>query len=117
MAKRTKDMTQVLRIPVTKDIVRTVEAIFKDRGVTVETWIALQMRALARYGGKTMIGLKDKMQAGKYTGELVDTVCRADTSYMAWTLGKFGKRYEPEVFQLVELLNGPIPENDQGELL
>lgn len=74
----------------------------KERGTTIETYIRLQLRAMTV--DKSMLKLADKMNFGKYYGELVEDVVRANPSYIRWLVCEStnGCRFDSDVLELLE---------------
>lgn len=78
--------------------------VLKSRGTDIETWFKLQLRAFSR-SGKSLLCLKDKIPFGKYAGELVEDVVRADTAYAIWMVAQnYTTKFDTDVHQLVQEL-------------
>jgi len=82
-------------------------AILGERGVDLEAYLGLHVRALAR--SKQLLTLRDKFTFGKYGGELVENVVRGDPRYMSWALANVTwTRFGPDVMALADELDGGI---------
>lgn len=81
---------------------KSVIALMKERGTTIETYVRLQLRAMT--GDKAMLCLSDKMNFGKYYGEPVEDVVRANPGYIRWIITKAenGCKFGPDVLALLE---------------
>lgn len=96
---------RTITIKVDASLYAEANTVLKDRGTDIDTWVQLQLRAFAK-GGKALIHLSDKMPFGKYQGELVENVVRADTKYAAWMVSQdFSSKYHPDVLALVSELS------------
>lgn len=83
------------RLVVDSDLLDEAENILARRGTTLENYLQLQLRALVsadkRYRPLT---LRDYMPYGKFKGENIENIIRAEPTYIAWLVG------ESETFSL-----------------
>lgn len=94
----------VTRISLPKDLVDEVNGMLAPRGTDVQTYLRLQLRAFRR--AKNILELADKMPFGKYQGEIIEDVVRADPGYVNWLLVNHDKvQFAPEVTALIEELD------------
>lgn len=101
MAKRKSDETVSIAIPA--DLATKAQEVLSLSGTDVETFVRLQLGAFCR--ARSILHLDDKMNFGKYIGEKVEDVVRADTNYAKWLLGLDGfAKFGPDVMLLVETL-------------
>lgn len=59
-------------------------SVLAERRTTMDDFVRLQLKRLTR--STKFYGLEDKLTFGKYREELLETVIRADPSYIAWCL-------------------------------
>lgn len=80
-------------------IQRAREKLETDRGLKLETYISMYLRVMLR--NKNILNLQDEMPFGKFSGEIVENVVRAEPDYIAWLIAQGGKtNFSPEVIQL-----------------
>jgi len=83
-------------------LVDQAKARLDTRGLTLSEYLALHLRLMVRVS-PSHLTLRDEMPFGKYRGEIVETVCRADPVYMTWLVSQNGKTgFDTDV---IELLN------------
>jgi hypothetical protein len=84
-------------------LVDDINAVLEQRGTNIETYIRLQLRAF-RHAGK-ILGLNDRLNFGKFSGELVEDVCRAEPGYVEWLIANStSARFHQDVLSLLEEL-------------
>jgi len=83
-----------------------VESYLKARGLTLDQAVGLYLRAMINTSERARsLRLADQMPYGKYAGERVDTILRAEPSYIAWLIANNeSTRWDPEVLRLLEEL-------------
>ena len=82
-------------------LVNDINAVLSQRGTDIETYIRLQLRAF-RHAGK-ILGLSDRLNFGKFSGELVEDVCRAEPGYIEWIVANSSSaRFHDDVLKLLE---------------
>lgn len=82
-------------------LVNDINAVLSQRGTNIETYIRLQLRAF-RHAGK-ILGLSDRLNFGKFSGELVEDVCRAEPGYLEWIIANSSSaRFHEDVLKLLE---------------
>lgn len=97
----------IVQIELQKDLVKTVQAILEARGTDLETYIRLQLRAFRT--SKTLLTLAEKMPFGKYAGEKIEDICRADTGYMDWIVSNStSARFDLDVLELLNALTSKV---------
>lgn len=88
-------------IKVNSDLLAEANDILNARGTTLETFVRLHLRAMTRY--KRILSLSDTMIFGKYYGERVEDVVRANPGYMVWLLAQDGAtKFDTDVLELLE---------------
>lgn len=84
-------------------LVDDINAVLEQRGTNIETYIRLQLRAF-RHAGK-ILGLRDRLNFGKFSGELVEDVCRAEPGYVEWLIANStSARFHQDVLDILEEL-------------
>lgn len=80
----------------------TLKVKFAERGTDLETFIRLQLRAVSKT--TLILKLKDDLPFGKYAGEKIEDIVRADPSYMNWviTTNKNPGQFHEEILELLE---------------
>jgi hypothetical protein len=82
-------------------LVDDINAVLSQRGTDIETYIRLQLRAF-RHAGK-ILSLSDRLNFGKFSGELVEDVCRAEPGYIEWIVANSSSaRFHEDVLKLLE---------------
>lgn len=88
-------------IYIPKRLFDQASARLSERELDLDDYICLTLRLMLK--NKTVLRLADQMPFGKYAGETVETVCRADPAYVIWLINEKGKtRFDPEVHKLVD---------------
>jgi len=83
-----------------EQVTETLEA----RGTDLATYIQLHLRSFSR--AKMVLGLEDNINFGKYYGEKVENIVRADPSYIVYCLGLNGStKFSSDVMELLESLD------------
>lgn len=105
---------KTITIEVDAAVARAVEKKLKERGTDLETYFRLQIRALSR--NKIVIHLYDQMPFGKFAGEKVEDIVRAETSYMQWLFetSKNPAQWGEDVVGLLNSLTDPKPKKEQS---
>lgn len=86
------------------DLVRTVDATLSARGTDIGTYIRLQLRAFM--SAKAQLNLNSQMTFGKYMGEPVEAICRADPRYMEWLIANgTTAKFDVDVLRLLKSLD------------
>lgn len=94
-----------ISVKIDSSVYAAAAATLKARGIGLNTWLTLQLRAFA-CASKPIVGLADKMPFGKYYGDTVENVVRGDLAYATWMLDHWPDRYTSEVHELANELNG-----------
>ena len=74
-------MTEIVIDP---KLLKRANEILAERGTTMEQWLKLQLKSLIKH--RRVYNIREKLTFGKYEGEIVEDVIRADPSYMSWCL-------------------------------
>jgi len=86
-----------------KELVAQVTETLEARGTNLATYVQLHLRAFSR--SKAILGLSDKMSFGKYFGEVVENIVRADPGYIVYCIGLNGStKFGVDVMELLEAL-------------
>jgi hypothetical protein len=94
----------VVSIELDSDLVETVDAALSARGTDIATYIRLQLRAFK--AAKALLNLDSQMTFGKYTGEPVEAICRADPTYMEWLIANgTTAKFDVDVLRLLKSLD------------
>lgn len=106
-AMKPENMTRVVvRLP--PSLLGDLEPILAARELTIDKVIRLYLRSLVTTSKRTgAIGLADEMPIGKFKGEPLETVIRAEPKYVEWLLGKVETfRVTPDALDLIDELTG-----------
>lgn len=83
----TKPKTSAVTIHLPTQLYRDVSALLEDRHLTLDEVVRLYMRALLTTSKRGMaLGLDDDIGFGKYRGEKLEVVIRAEPSYIVWCM-------------------------------
>lgn len=97
--------TRAIHLP--KTLVDRAEERLGEREIELESYIAIHLRIMLK--NKNVLNLTDIMPFGKYSGEIVEDVCRVDPDYMSWMIVQNGKTsFAPDVSALVDSLQTKI---------
>lgn len=85
------------------ELVEKVQKVLAARGSDIFTYIRLQLRAFK--SSASPLNLGDKLPFGKYAGEIIEDVCRAEPSYVEWlTANASSAKFDVDVLALLEEL-------------
>lgn len=91
-------------------LIHSVQKVLDKRGIDVKTYIEMYLRSLSRDRLAPLL-LADVLNFGKYTGEVVETVCRADPKYIDYIIRSHEPdkmlRFDSEVNQLIDSILRP----------
>lgn len=82
-----------------------LEPVLDAKGLTVDEVCSLYLRTLVTASERTRaLSLSDEMPFGKFKGETLRVIIRAEPRYISWMLGLDGSnlRLEPEALDLLE---------------
>lgn len=93
-----------LKIEIPLPLLAKLEPIIKERGLTVSEVCGLYLRSLVTTSERNRaLDLDSEMPLGKFKGEQVGVVIRAEPRYVAWLLGTTTSfKLGPEALQLLE---------------
>ena len=98
MAK--KSTTEAIYLP-SKVVKAAREKLEDGRGLELETYLSMYLRIMLR--SKNNLTLTDVMPFGKFSGEIVEDVVRAEPTYIAWLISQGGKTsFDPSVIALCD---------------
>lgn len=93
-----------VRLELDETLVKRVNDVLGARGTDLATYVRLQLRAFR--SAMSLLSLDDKMPIGKYTGELVEDICRADPSYVEWLAANAtSAKFDVDVLDLLSSLS------------
>jgi hypothetical protein len=94
----------VIQIP--SELLGDLEPLLIQRGLSVEEVIRLYLRSLVNGAKRSRaVSLSDDMPIGKFKGEKVETVIRAEPGYVSWLAGNIESfKLAPDALALVEEL-------------
>lgn len=94
-----------LKINVSKALTEQLEPLLKERGLTLDQAVGLYLRGMVNTSASARaLRLADTMPFGKYEGETVETIVRAQPDYIKFIMGLGKTRFDPEVLGLLEKL-------------
>lgn len=98
-------MKAQLKVNLDTGLLTKLEPILKERGLTVDQAVSLYLRGMVNSSAAARaLRLTSIMPFGKYEGEVVETILRAQPDYIQFIIGLGKSRFDPEVFQLLETL-------------
>lgn len=94
----------LVTVELESDLVDRIKSTLALRGTNIETYVRLQLRAFRSVS--TPLTLGDKLTFGKYVGEGVEDVCRADPAYVRWVVGSSvsSVKFDIDVLRLLDEL-------------
>jgi len=98
--KRSKEL--LVEIP--RNLYEEVNKLATDRDITVGDIVRLYFRTLVTANkSKAVIDLKDEMPFGKFQGETLEIIIKAEPKYVLWMI-KNNERFEiaPDAMKLME---------------
>lgn len=99
-------MEITLKIRVKKNLAERLEPILRERGLTLDQTVGLYLRGMVNASDRCRsLRLADEMPFGKYEGETLDTIARADPQYLHFILNLGKTRLDPEVLALLETID------------
>lgn len=99
-------MEITLKIRVKKSLAESLEPILKARGLTLDQTVGLYLRGMVNASDRSRaLRLEDEIPFGKYQGETLDTIARADPQYLHFIINLGKTRLDPEVFALLECVD------------
>lgn len=94
-----------LKVRVDLNLVVKLDPLLKERGLTLDQAVGLYLRGMVNTSTSSRaLRLEDEMPFGKYEGELVSTILRAQPDYIKFIIGLGKTRFDPEVYALLETL-------------
>jgi antitoxin component of RelBE/YafQ-DinJ toxin-antitoxin module len=95
-----------LKVKLPLKLANDVEEILFKRGLTMDEVVRLYLRSLVTASKRNRaLRLDSIIEFGKYNGETVETIVRADPSYVNWLVSTSTKiKFDPEVLELLERL-------------
>lgn len=94
-----------LKVNVDRALLDRLEPVLRERGLTLDRAVGLFLRGMVNTSNRAKaLRLQDAMPFGKYYGETVETILRAQPDYIAFIVGLGKTRFDPEVFDLLEQL-------------
>src|SRR3954466_9033721 len=78
------DMMETVSITIPKDLFNQAEKTLAGRGLSVDAFIRVALRGALQRNG--YVPLKAELTFGKYRGETLETIIRADPEYIRWML-------------------------------
>jgi len=95
-----------IKVRVDPRLASRVEAYLKQRGLTLDQAVGLYLRAMINTSERSRsLRLGDVMPFGKYAGERVEVILRAEPGYIMWLIANNESvRWDPEVLLLLEQL-------------
>lgn len=96
----------VVKVRVDPRLATRVEVYLKQRGLTLDQAVGLYLRAMINTSERSRsLRLSDMMPFGKYAGERVEVILRAEPSYIMWLItNNESIRWDPEVLFMLEQL-------------
>lgn len=93
-----------LKVSIPLALAREVEPLLKARGLTVDDALRLYLRSMVTSSARSRaLSLTSQMPFGKYQGELVEVVARAEPGYVQWLIANSNSvKFEPEVLLVIE---------------
>lgn len=77
-------MSTLGEIKVDGKLLKKVNTILAERGSNLEEWLRLQMKTLVKHS--RLYNIDDPISFGKYDGETIRTIIKADPDYITWCL-------------------------------
>ena len=102
--------TAKLQLVLDKELVAAVKEILKPRKLSINEVCSLYLRALVS-SNKRLIpyALTDKMRFGKYEGELLEVIIRAEPKYVYWLIANSDNfKLQPEAHELLEQIGQTV---------
>lgn len=94
-----------LKINVDQKLAERLEPLLKERSLTLDQAIGLYLRGMVNASATARaLRLDDTMPFGKYQGETVETIARAQPDYINYIFSNGKTRFDAEVLRLVETL-------------
>jgi len=81
--KRDED-TRLLSVRLPEQLMNNLDAVLTSRGITATDLVRIAVKAVLRQ--TKYYDLQDPLQFGRYYGETLETVARANPSYVDWCL-------------------------------
>lgn len=96
----------VIKVRVDPRLATRVETYLKQRSLTIDQAVGLYLRAMINTSERSRsLRLGDIMPFGKYAGERVEVILRAEPGYISWLIANNESiRWDPEVLLLLEQL-------------
>lgn len=83
------------------DLVVAATEKLAERGLSLTEYLSLHLRLLVRSNTK-VLGLDDALPFGKFAGERVETVARAEPGYILWLIQNAKGRFDEPTQQLID---------------
>ncbi len=106
------DLTDVaddidLHVSIPADLVRSIKPVLAARGLTLDEVVRLYLRSMVTSVARSKaLALTSQFPFGKYQGELVEVVARAEPGYIQWLVANSNSvKFDPEVLLVVEQAN------------
>lgn len=92
-----------LKVNVDRKLLERLAPVLEERGLTVDQAVGLYLRGMVNSSASARaLRLSDAMPFGKYQGETLETILRAQPDYIMFILGLGKTRFDPEVLALLE---------------
>lgn len=109
MSKRkdkVEETTTPFVVSLDNDLLDALHPILRDRGLTVPMVVSLYLRTLVNGHRKSCpVKLHEPLPIGKFKGETLETVIRAEPGYVAWLTGNVESfRLDPDAMRLLSAL-------------
>lgn len=105
MANLTGDADDIdLHVSIPAKLVRDIKPVLAARGLSLDEVVRLYLRSMVTSVARSKaLALTSQFPFGKYQGELVEVVARAEPGYIQWLVANSNSvKFEPEVLLVVE---------------
>lgn len=99
-----------LKVEVPQKLALEVEQLLLTKGLSLDDTVRLYLRAMVTSSERNKaLGLDSEMPFGKYKGELIEVVLRAEPNYVS-SLVSNGKsiKFQPEVLELLKEIQSKL---------
>src|SRR4051812_22558057 len=101
---------KTVNVAVPKDLYDQAEKTLMGRGLSVENFIRVSLRGALQRNG--YVPLRAELTFGKYRGETLETIIRADPEYIRWMLNNSKTFITDEAaIELLEMIVNPKKES------
>ena len=105
MASLNSDADDVdLHVSIPAKLARDIKPVLSARGLQLDEVVRLYLRSMVTSAARSKaLTLTSQLPFGKYQGELVEVVARAEPGYIQWLVANSNSvKFEPEVLLVVE---------------